>query len=113
MYGFARLPEISSADGESMAARFRFDRATMPEAPHGPYRSIRAVHPSLKRIAAWISTVGSGVALGDLDADGLSNDSCRVEPRTDQVIVAPVPGTGNRYTPFTLDPDPIPYNPTN
>ena len=43
------------------------------------------------------------MALADLDADGLPNDVCRVEPRTDQVIVAPVPGTGDRYRPFALD----------
>jgi hypothetical protein len=41
--------------------------------------------------------------LNDLDGDGLSNDVCYVDVRTDQVIVAPVPGTGMRYAPFALD----------
>lgn len=106
IYAFARLPNVSATDREALASRFRFQRSVMLEAPHGPYRYIRAVHPSLKRIAAWISSLGASVALGDLDADGLPNDSCRVEPRTDQVIVAPVPGTGDRYAPFTLEPGP-------
>ncbi|HET6899693.1 MAG TPA: CRTAC1 family protein, partial [Vicinamibacteria bacterium] len=47
--------------------------------------------------------IGSGVALNDLDGDGLPNDLCLVESRTDQVIVAPVPRTGARYQPFALD----------
>jgi hypothetical protein len=110
MYGFARLPSISSSERTELASRFHFSRQPMPEAPHGPYKYIRSVHPSLQRIAAWMSSLGAAVALADLDADGLSNDLCRVEPRTDQVIVAPVPGTGERYAPFTLEPGTVPYN---
>jgi enediyne biosynthesis protein E4 len=83
--------------------RFQFRRAALPEIPgpeHWTYR--RNVHPSLSRIPAFIA-IGAGVALNDLDGDGLSNDLCLVESRTDQLIVAPVPGTGERYQPFALD----------
>ena len=41
-------------------------------------------------------------ALGDLDGDGLPNDLCDVDPRTDRVSVRPVPGTGARYPMFSL-----------
>jgi hypothetical protein len=44
------------------------------------------------------------VALGDLDGDGLQNDVVWVDPRTDQVICGPVPGTAARYETFALDP---------
>lgn len=74
-------------------------------------RRVRRVHPSLTRISAWISAVGAGVALNDLDGDGLANDVCHVEPRTDEVIVAPAPGTPARYPAFTLEPSPLPYDP--
>ena len=47
----------------------------------------------------------------DLDGDGLPNDLIYSDPRTDLVTVAPVPGTGNRYAPFTLNPAPLPYDP--
>jgi enediyne biosynthesis protein E4 len=110
-YLFARLPGPSEAEQAASAARFHFARLAMPEAPHGPYHYIRQVHPSLRGIDAWMSSLGAAVALADLDADGLSNDLCRVEPRTDQVIVAPVPGTGDRYRPFALEPSGLPYDP--
>ena len=44
------------------------------------------------------------MALNDLDGDGLPNDVVYVDTRADRVIVAPVPGTGERYEPFALDP---------
>jgi hypothetical protein len=50
------------------------------------------------------------VALSDIDGDGLPNDLCYVDVRTDQVIVAPVPGTPQRYTPFVLDAAPLTYD---
>ena len=109
-YGFTRQPAPSAAERYARAARFRFDRQPLPEPAHGPYKYIRAVHPSLRRIAGWMSTLGAAVSLADLDADGLSNDMCRVEPRTDQVIVSPVPGTGARYHPFALETGSLPYD---
>ena len=73
-----------------------------------PIQSVRTVEPSLRRISGWISTVGAAVSLSDLDADGLPNDVCLVDPRSDRVTVAPAPGTGARYRPFTLDAAPAP-----
>ena len=43
------------------------------------------------------------VAIADMDGDQLPNDVCYVDTRTDQVIVAPLPGTGDRFAPFALD----------
>ena len=54
---------------------------------------------------------GAAVALADLDADGLPNDLLLVDPRIDQVMVAPAPGTGGRFEPFAMSPDPLPYDP--
>lgn len=110
-YGLTRLPELSDSERATIAARFRFTCLLLPELPGGDSRSVRAVHPSLHRISAWISSVGASVALNDLDGDGLSNDVCYVDTRTDRVIVASVPGTPARYPPFSLDPAPLPYDP--
>jgi hypothetical protein len=112
IYAFARLPSLPVAERAEMASRFRFTKLSMPEIPVATYRYVREVHRSLRRISAWISSVGAAVALADLDGDGLSNDLCHVDPRGDQVIVSPVPGTGARYQPFTLTTDPIAYNPS-
>jgi enediyne biosynthesis protein E4 len=103
LYLLARLPEISSSEREQLARQFRFERSTLPTVPGPEVRRVRPVHPSMAHIAAWISAVGAAVALNDLDGDGLPNDLCYVDVRTDQVIVAPVPGTGQRYAPFALD----------
>ena len=114
LYLLARLPQLSPAERATLASRFHFTRLPLPElppSPDHPLRSVRAVHPSLQRISGWISSVGAAVALNDLDGDGLPNDVCYVDPRTDQVIVAPVPGTPARYRPFALSPSPLPYDP--
>jgi hypothetical protein len=111
LYGLARLPELSKAERGELARNIRFSRLALPEVPGPPPRTSRVVNPSLRHIAAWISSVGAAVALNDLDGDGLPNDACHVDPRTDQVIVAPVPGTPQRYAPFTLDPGAALYDP--
>lgn len=103
LYFLSRLPTLSSQERTSVAARFRFHESPLPELP-GESRNVRPVHRSLEHISAWISSVGASVALNDLDGDGLANDVCYVDTRTDQVIVAPVPGTGDRFKPFVLDP---------
>jgi hypothetical protein len=110
-YALARFPSLPSSERAALAARFKFDKLPLAEvAEHPPYKNIRQVHPSLKRIAAWISTLGASVALADMDGDGLPNDLCSIDPRTDLVTVAPVPGTPQRYAPFTLNPAPLPFD---
>jgi len=94
--------EISAA-----AVRFGFSRSTLPELPGPPSREQRLVHPSLERVSAFVSTVGAAVALNDIDGDGISNDACYIDTRTDQIIVTPVPGTGNRYSPFAIIQEPL------
>jgi hypothetical protein len=110
LYESTRLPALSQSEESSMAARFKFKKQPLPEPQGHPYKFIRAVHPSLENISAWISTLGAAVAIADLDGDGLANDLCYVDPRTDLVTVAPVPNTGARYEAFDLNPAPLPYD---
>ena len=105
-YGYGRISEMAPPDIERLASMFRFEAYPMPEASHDPHKKVRAVHLSLQRI----STLGAAVAIADLDGDGLSNDICRVEPRTDQVIVAPTPVPAGRYQPFVLQTGHLPYD---
>lgn len=103
-YPFARVARLSSAEEVRLATRFSFRRFPLPEVSnHPPYKFLRQVHPSLERISAWVSSLGAAATLADLDGDGLPNDLIYVDPRTDLVTVAPVPGTGERYRPFSLD----------
>lgn len=85
------------------ATRFRFSRSSLPEVPGPPIRLQRLVNPSVSRISSFLSSLGAAVAFNDLDGDGLANDVCYIDTRTDQVIAAPAPGTGARYLPFALD----------
>jgi hypothetical protein len=107
LYLLARLPEAPEAEWDRLGGRFQFQRAVIPVVPGPDVRGVRPVHPSLRHISAWISSVGAAVALNDLDDDGLPNDLCYVDVRSDQVIVAPIPGTGARYKPFALDAGPL------
>jgi hypothetical protein len=104
-----RLPTVTAADRGRIAGRFGFQRSYLDGDPAGA-RSIRQVEPRLARYAAWISAVGASVALQDLDGNGLPDDRCLVDPRDDSVTVAPVPGTGARYTALALRPQPLPFD---
>lgn len=107
LYGMTRERALSRAETEQIVSNFRFSRTPLPEvANHPPYKYVRKVHPSVQHICAYVSTLGASVALGDVDGDGMQNDVVWVDPRTDQVICSPVPGTGARYEPFALDPGP-------
>jgi enediyne biosynthesis protein E4 len=101
LFSFARQRDLSSADRLALARQFRFSRAPLPQVTPSS-RTLRTLRSSLRPIAAWISSVGAAVALNDLDGDGLPNDVCYVDVRSDEVVVAPVPGTPRRYAPFDL-----------
>ncbi len=105
LYVMTRERALSKAESEEVVNNFRFSRTPLPEvANHPPYKYVRKVHPSMRHIRAYLSTLGASVALGDLDGDGLQNDVVWIDPRTDQVICGPVPDTGARYETFALDP---------
>jgi len=98
------------AELQKLASPFRFTQMAVPEVGSRPPAGSYQVHPKLKHIEGWMSALGASVAFGDMDNDGLSNDLCRVEPRTRDIIISPAPGTGERYKPFVLDAGPL-FNP--
>jgi len=111
LFVLSRQPTLSEPDADDLASRFRFEKLPFPDLPGYSYdRTVRAVHPSLHHIRSWISFVGAAASLSDLDGDGLPNDLVYVDPRIDQVIVAPAPGTKKRWTPFVLDPSALPFD---
>jgi hypothetical protein len=102
-------PALPAAARASIASRFAFAQSTLPVPPHAASH-LRPVQSSLQGIVSWISSVGAAVALGDIDGDGLPDDACYVDTTTNQVVVAPVPGTPQRFQPFALTPAPLPYD---
>ncbi len=103
LYFLAVPRDISADDRGKLAAKLRLDASYLEPADNGrPMRTIRAVHPSVQRIDAWISSVGAGIALSDIAGSGLPADICLVDPRNDSVSVLPAPGTGERFRAFAL-----------
>jgi len=114
LYFATQLPDVSARERNTLTSHFQFQRSVLPQVPgysqRYPQKTIRSVNPHLARISAWISSVGASVAMNDFDGDGLPNDLCYVDTRTDQVIIAPVPGTPPRYKPFVLNLAPLAYD---
>ena len=109
-YFVVSLPTVSAADQEQMASKYSFNPRTIALPAADKQQTIRKVNKDYKNIAAWVSSVGAAVAMNDLDGDGLSNDLCLVDTRTDQVVITPTPGKGgDRYAPFALKSD-LPMN---
>jgi hypothetical protein len=104
-----RLPSVAAHQRAALAAPFSFRRVPLLRDPPAA-RTVRQVEPQLRGIQSWVSSVGAGASLSDLDADGLPDDVCLVDPRADAVNVLPAPSTPQRYQPFTLDPSPLPYD---
>jgi enediyne biosynthesis protein E4 len=109
LYVAARQPQLGASARATLAARFAFAPYSLPTLSDD-MSYVRAVNPSLESIAAWISAVGAGVALNDLDGDGLPNDSCHVDPRTNEIIVAALDDASASYQPFALNPAPLPFD---
>ncbi|OKI69699.1 CRTAC1 family protein [Micromonospora sp. CB01531] len=105
----SRLPSASATEREQLADGFAFTPTAIALPGGFPQQSIRKVNQRYRNIDAWISSVGSAIAMNDLDGDGLANDLCVTDPRTDQVTVTPTPGArSDRYAPFALRPEPLP-----
>jgi hypothetical protein len=106
-----RLPTASKAETRRMADAYAFTPLSIALPSGYKQQTIRRVNKDYAHIDAWISSVGAGIAMNDLDGDGLANDLCIVDPRIDQVVVTPVPGArSGRYAPFALTAGGLPMN---
>lgn len=106
-WAMAQPTRLSASARADLASGFKFTKLPLPEPseyPNSGVKIVRQVHPSLKRISAWISATGASIALGDIDGDGLDNDYCLIDPRTDAILVGCVPGTKDRYPLTVLKP---------
>lgn len=111
-FAVGRLPEPSASDREEVASAYGFEPLSISLPGGLPQQEIRRVNQDYTDIDAWISSVGAGIAMNDLDGDGLPNDLCIVDPRTDTVSVTPTPGAGaERYAPFTVGTGDLPTGP--
>lgn len=104
LYLAASPHHLATEAAEVLAAQLAFRSTYIEPADVGrPMKTIRKVNPSLVGIDAWISSVGAGIALADIDGSGLPDDICLVDPRNDTVTIMPAPETGDRYRAFALE----------
>lgn len=102
LFFIAREPDIDPTVLEELKERFRFTKQELiTEASF--FQKVRGVNDSLKRVNAWVSSVGSSVAVGDLDGDGLPNDVCLVDTNTDLVHLI---GVGSKRYETVILPNP-------
>src|SRR5713226_3181485 len=107
------LPVATAAGAGQVAAQYKF--AQLPIAmPPGYHltQTIRQVNPAYRHIRSWISSVGASVALTDATGHGRDDAMCIVDTRTNDVIVtyAPTAPAADRFTPFVLNPAPLPMD---
>ncbi|MVU77349.1 RNA-binding protein [Nocardia sp. ET3-3] len=111
LFGPARgsiMPHYEDAGGP-LASKFSFTEMPIKLPPGlNRDRKIRTVRKEYANLQAWISAIGSSVAMTDLTGSGLAQDLCLVDPRSDSVIITPTPDSDtSRYEPFVLDPKPL------
>jgi hypothetical protein len=110
-----KFPSVSASVVSKVASQYNFKQMpiAMPPGYH-PTQDIRQVNPAYQHIQSWISSVGASIALGDVTGHGLADGMCIVDPRTNDVIVtyAPTAPAADRFTPFVLNPSPLPVNST-
>jgi hypothetical protein len=113
LFFVARLPSASGTTRERIAAPYRFTELpiAMPAGYH-PVQTVRKVNRAFHHLRSWISAVGAAVALNDLLGKGRDDGLCLVDTRTDQVVVTytPTAPAGDRFTPFVLNPAPLPMD---
>ena len=113
LFFVARSPGSSAGDVNKIASQYKFNQMpiAMPPGYH-PTQDIRQVNPAYQHINAWISSVGAGIALTDVTGHGRDDGMCIVDPRTDEVVVtyAPTAPPADRFTPFVLNPAPLPVD---
>jgi hypothetical protein len=113
LFAIANHNVVATDDHIPAAELPKFAATYLSPADNGrPMHGIRDVHPDLKHIDAWISSVGAGVALADISDSGRPTDICLVDPRNDSVSILPAPKTGPRFSAFALQLPTEGYDPT-
>jgi len=93
-------PKLTPEEKKELSKPFAFE--TIEISGGSQYSQVvRGVNQYLSRLDTWVSSIGSSVSLSDLDGDGIANDMCLVDPRTDMIQVRQVPGPF-RYKPVNL-----------
>ena len=111
----ANMAVASNVNANAVASQYKFQAMSLPMPPgYHPTQTIRQVNPAYQHLVSWISSVGASIAMTDVTGHGRDDGICTVDPRTNDVIVtyAPNAPAQDQFTPFVLNPSPLPYNNT-
>ena len=111
----ANVAVASNVNANKVASQYKFQGMSIAMPPgYHPTQTIRKVNGAYQHLVSWISSVGASIAATDVTGHGLDDGLCIVDPRTNDVIVtyAPTAPAADRFTPFVLNPSPLPYNST-
>lgn len=114
---FAGQNAVAVTGGDQTAANYKFQElpiAMPPGYENQHMNTLRVVNPAYQKIQTWISAVGAAIAINDVTGHGRADGLCTIDTRTNDVIVtyAPTAPTSDQFTPFVLDPAPLPYDDT-
>lgn len=114
---FVGQSQVAVAGASQTASQYRFQQmpiALPPGYNNQHFNTVRPVNPAYLHLDAWISSVGASIAMNDLVGHGRSDGMCIVDTRTNDVIVTytPTAPAQDRFTPFVLDPAPLPIDDT-
>jgi enediyne biosynthesis protein E4 len=99
----AQQPAVPQTERSALAGQFRFSAHPVSPADWPGEPKLRTVAPAYQKIRSWISSVGAGAGMFNVNGGTTASDLCLVDPRTNTVTIEPATGAG--YRPFTLTPD--------
>ena len=103
IYWSVPVGRISAAQLEATSAAFSFNRVPLEFATK-PVESRPVFTQAFAHVEYFLSGFApAGVALADLDGNGLSDEACTTDVLTSRVTIHPVPGRQAPFAPFDLD----------
>ncbi|MCB9794622.1 MAG: CRTAC1 family protein [Alphaproteobacteria bacterium] len=95
-------PTPDEGERQRLASSFSFQAEELFAPPVTP-GTVHGVSQYAPYLAHYLHAVGSSISMSDLDGDGLPNDLCYTDVQAKAVVIAPAPGTGARYAPYSYD----------
>lgn len=102
IYAFSIPKKMEKSENDFFIEEFKFKDYILYEPTDIEGIKVREVHPDFKNFNTWISSVGAAISVFDFDNDGIENDMVHIDPRFNSVVIAPIPGTADRYRPIQL-----------
>lgn len=104
LYQLSAKPALSSSERQHLTQRFEFDRFQIAKPTDKAIKTVMEVNPHLAHIAPWMSSVGAGIALFDLEGEGVEDDLCVTDPSSQTVFLQHTSrGTPNYSTEILLE----------